>query len=118
MLAIERQLRRGPAMAATKKAMTEKIVKIFARVLGNGRKKLPPEIARYILGRGFSEKDKSRMHDLAARNQEDRLTEAERAEMIAFARAGTILGILQAKARLSLQSKAKKRTKGRGRQKA
>lgn len=98
-------------MAATKRApKIENEVTILARVLGNGGKKLPSEIARYILDLGFSEKDKARMHDLLVRNQDDKLTADEKAEMFAFARVGTILGILQSKARLALKTASKKRT--------
>jgi hypothetical protein len=98
------------AMAATKKTpKTENEATILARLLANGNKKLPPEIARYIADLKFNEKDRARMHDLLVRNQEDKLTAAEKAEMFAFARAGTILGILQSKARLALRTASKKR---------
>jgi hypothetical protein len=50
----------------------------------------------------FSERDKARMHDLAARNQEDALSPVEKAELFAFAKAGTLLSVLQSKARRAL----------------
>jgi hypothetical protein len=83
---------------------------IFARVLGNERGALRRDLARYILTLGFSEQDKARMHDLAVRNQEDALSPAEKEELFAYAKAGTLLSILQAKARRALGIKLKKRT--------
>jgi hypothetical protein len=85
-------------------------VTILARVLGNEEGKLPPNMARYILNRGFSETDKARMHELAVRNQDDALSSEERKELFAYAKAGTLLSILKSRARRVLRSKAKKRT--------
>jgi hypothetical protein len=67
-------------------------------------------MARYILSRGFSARDKARMHDLAVRNQRDALDPAEKEELFAYAKAGTMLSILKSKARRALKIKAKKRT--------
>jgi hypothetical protein len=50
------------------------------------------------------------MHDLAVRNQEDALSPAEAEELVAYAKAGTLLSLLQSKARRALGIKAKKRT--------
>jgi hypothetical protein len=85
-------------------------VTILARVLGNEEGQLPPEIARYLLQLGFSDRDKDRMHDLAVRNQEDALSAEEKEELFAYAKAGTLLSILQSKARRVLKLKPKKRT--------
>jgi len=82
---------------------------ILARVLCNDDGQLPRELARYILNRDFSDSDKARMHDLAVRNQEDALSPAEKEELFAFAKAGDLLGILQSKARRTLNIKPKKR---------
>jgi hypothetical protein len=85
-------------------------VNILARVLGKGEGRLPTQIARYVLNLGFSDRDKARMHDLAVRNQEDALSPAEKAELFAYAKAGSLLGILKSKARRVLGVKPKKRT--------
>ena len=85
-------------------------VTILARILGNEDGQLPPDLARYILTLGFSERDKARMHDLVVRNQEDALTPAEKEEMHAFGKAGDLLSILKAKARRTLGIKLKTRT--------
>jgi hypothetical protein len=81
------------------------------RLLGNGKGKLPREFAQYVLTVEFSAKDKARVHDLLVRNQEDKLSEAEKAEMFAFVRADTMLSILKSKARRTLNIKLKKPAK-------
>jgi hypothetical protein len=85
-------------------------VRILARVLGNGEGQLSPAMARYLLKLGFSDRDKARMHDLAERNQSDNLSAAEKEELLAYAKAGTVLSILKSKARRVLNAKPKKRT--------
>lgn len=83
---------------------------ILARVLCNEDGQFPPELARYILDRNFSDRDKARMHDLAVRNQQGTLSAAETEELFAFGKAGDVLGILQSKARRALGIKLEKRT--------
>src|SRR5947207_11253014 len=83
---------------------------ILARVFENGRGQLSRELAQYILDLGFSDRDKARMHDLAVRNQEDALSPAEKEELAAFAKVGSLVSILKSKARRALHSKPKKRT--------
>ena len=87
---------------------TSNEVAILAKVLGNGH--MPPNMARYLLNIGFSEDDKAHMHELAARNQEDALSAAEKEELFAYAKAGTLLSTLKSKARRILRIKPKKRS--------
>jgi hypothetical protein len=84
-------------------------VNILARIFDDERGLLPRDLAS-ILDVEFSERDKARMHDLAVRNQADALSAAEKEELFAFAKAGTLLGILKSKARRTLKIKPKKRT--------
>jgi hypothetical protein len=93
---------------ATRTGDTE--VTILARVFDNERGLLPRELARSIVDVDFSEQDKARMHDLAVRNQADALSHREKEELIAFAKAGTLLSKLQSKARRTLKIKPKKRS--------
>ena len=86
----------------TANASSQSEIDILARVLGNGRDQMPPDIARYILKLGFSDGDKARMHDLAVRNQDDALSPAEKEELVAYAKAGCLLSILKSKARRAL----------------
>ena len=69
-----------------------------ARMLGGEDDKLPPGIARYVLRLTPSERDKRRMHDLAVRNQDDALSPAEKQELFAYVKIGSIMAILKAKA--------------------
>jgi hypothetical protein len=88
---------------------TEDEVTILVRALCNKEGKLPPNVARYFLTLGFSERDKARMHDLAVRNQEGTLSSTETEELFAYCKAGGLLSILKSKAHLVLGIKAKKR---------
>jgi hypothetical protein len=85
-------------------------VAILARVLGNENGRLSLTMARHLLTLGFSERDKARMHDLAVRNQQDALSPAEKQELFAYAKAGTLLSILKSRARRALKAGPKKRT--------
>ena len=82
---------------------------ILIRALCNEDGQLPHEVARYILDRRFSDRDKARMHDLAVRNQEGALSATEKEELFAFANAGDLLSILKSKARVALNIHPKKR---------
>jgi hypothetical protein len=97
-------------MAATTTSTHETEVAILARVFGGEDGPFPPELARFILDLDFSGQDKTRMHDLAVRNQDDALSPTEKEELLAFARAGTLLAILQSRARRALGVKPPKPT--------
>jgi hypothetical protein len=88
-----------PAKAALS---TSSEVGIFARVLSNG-KGMTPLLARHILTLGFDEGDKARMNDLAARNQEGKLSDPEKKELQDYIHAGCLLSILHSKARKALK---------------
>ena len=77
----------------TKAKTRETMASILARVLCDEDGQLSPELARYLLDRKFSERDKARMHDLAMRNQEGTISPSEKEELFAFADAGTVLEI-------------------------
>ena len=88
----------------------ESEVTILARVLSNESGQLPPNLARYILELGFSDRDKARMHELAVRNQEDALSPKEKEELFAYGKAGDLLAILKSRARRVLGIKLKQYT--------
>src|SRR5262249_27850850 len=96
-------------MPTTTTARPTSEITIFGRLLSDGREGFTPELARYVLGLGFSEEEKARMHDLATRNQAGTLSPAEREELRAYANAGCLLGILQSKARKALKKAGKGR---------
>jgi hypothetical protein len=95
-------------MATTIPNAGETEVTILARILSNGRGQLPHDIARYVLKLRFSDRDKTRMHDLVVRSQDDALTVEEKEELLAFGKAGDLLAILKSKARRTLGVKLKK----------
>ena len=96
-------------MSSTTVRTGEREVVILADLLGNGNGKLSDQIARYILEIGFTDEQRSRMHDLAARNQRDALSTEEKEELLAFGKAGDILAILKSKARRTLGVKPTQR---------
>jgi len=85
-------------------------VAILARVLGNEEGSLSMAMAKHILGCGFTETDKSRMHNLAERNQNDELSEVEKRELLAYGKAGTLLSILKSRARQIIRRRAATRS--------
>ena len=97
-------------MSASTAPTRENEVTILARLLGDDRGQLSPEMARHILDLGFSDRDQSRMHALAVRNQDDDLSPAEKEELHAFGKAGDLFAILKSKARKTLGIKLTKRT--------
>jgi hypothetical protein len=78
-------------------------VALFARLLENGKGKLTPSLARYLLTLGFGAEDQARMNDLAVRNQEGDLSPAEKDELLSYVKAGHLLALLHAKARKALK---------------
>jgi len=74
-------------------------VTILARVLTDGNRQLPPEVATYILTIELSDREKARMHDLTRRNQGSELTPAEKSEMSGYAKATSVLSLLKSRAR-------------------
>ena len=87
-------------------------VAILGRLFVNGKAALTPQRARYLLELGFSEEDRARMTQLAERNQAGRLTNAERDELLGFAKAGCLLGILHSRARRALRKSTRRRRSG------
>jgi hypothetical protein len=75
---------------------------ILSRVLRAGDADLPVTVARALLRFRFPSEDEERMHELAVKNQADKLTAAEQQELSGYLRVGRLLDLLTAKARLSL----------------
>jgi hypothetical protein len=75
---------------------------ILSRVIVPDTPSLSPDAAQSILALSFGEQDQDRMHELAEKAQQGSLTAAERAELDSYERVGCLLGILQSKARCSL----------------
>lgn len=65
---------------------------------------LSPDAARGILAMDFTDEDRERMHTLAEKASQGTLTEQERADADAYEFVGSILGIMQSKARQYLKA--------------
>ncbi|HWG44248.1 MAG TPA: hypothetical protein VN688_15825 [Gemmataceae bacterium] len=76
---------------------------ILTRLAGPDEPILSPETAKGILALGFNPADKDRMHDLAAKARAGMLTSDEQAEIEAYSRVSSLLGILKSKARRALK---------------
>lgn len=79
---------------------------ILARVISSESPGLSPAVAEELLKWGFSDADKQRMSDLAAKARKKTLSEAEQAEIEGYERVSSFLGLVKSKARRSLQARA------------
>lgn len=76
---------------------------IFSRVWADEGQPLSATLARHVVKLRFSSDDQARMHELAAKNQQGKLSPEEIEEFDNFVRVGDLLAILQSKARRSLR---------------
>jgi hypothetical protein len=76
---------------------------IFSRIFESNREGISSELARYILGLGFSTEDRSRMRELAAKNRRGDISQQELEELDHYITAGDILAIWQSTARRALK---------------
>ena len=93
---------------ATKHGIENSEAAIFARLWDSDENMLSPELAGHVMKLSFSEQDKARMHELAAKNRSGRLSKQEREELDNFVRVGDLLAILQSRARQRLKPKSRK----------
>jgi hypothetical protein len=77
---------------------------IWQRLIRPDEATLSKEAARSLLAVAFSEKDRTRMNDLAERNQRGELNRNETRELNAFIQVGEVLGLIHSKARQSLNN--------------
>jgi hypothetical protein len=78
-------------------------VAILGRVLQPDKPTLSPDAARSILALEFGQPDRERMHQLALKAQEGRLTAQEEVELENYRRVGNLLSMMKSKARKSLK---------------
>jgi hypothetical protein len=76
---------------------------ILARVILPAEPMLSQAAAQEILRLAFSEEDRQRMANLAAKARDGVLSEEEEAEADGFERISSLLGFLKSKARVSLR---------------
>jgi len=78
---------------------------IWTRLIQPRNGSLPKAAAQAFLTFNFPEAEKARMHELAQRNGEGRLSPAEKAELDSYIRVANVLALLHAKARRSLNKR-------------
>lgn len=76
---------------------------ILARVIAADVPTLPESVARELLKWGFTEMDRKRMSELAMKARQRTLEPDENAEIEAYERVSSFLGLVKSKARRSLQ---------------
>jgi hypothetical protein len=91
-------------MQTTQPASTE--LAILGRVLEPEEPTLSPEAARSILELDFRPKDRERMEELAAKARKGTLSPEEEVEIDSYEKAGHVLSLMKAKARVSLKKKS------------
>ena len=77
---------------------------ILSDVVAPTQPTLAPEVARAILDLRFSAAATGRLKQLAEKNRQGTLTEAERNDLEKYLRVGNFINLIQAKARVSLAS--------------
>lgn len=76
---------------------------ILSRVINEGTPDFDVDAARAVLRLGFSESQKSKMIELADKNNSGQLSVSEQRQMESYRRVGNFLALLHSRARLSLQ---------------
>src|SRR3954451_17778117 len=89
---------KGLANMSTLQASNTSQAAIFARIWERKDGQVPVTLARHLVKLDFSADDKSRMHELAEKNQEGAISKAELEELDNFIRVGDMLAIVQSKA--------------------
>jgi hypothetical protein len=77
---------------------------ILADVIAANRGDLSPEVAKTVLKWKFRADAVRRINRLAARNRKGTINDAEREQLQRYMRVGSLINLIQAKARLSLGS--------------
>jgi len=79
---------------------------ILSRVIQPEKGGWDKSVADAILSFSFSEEDRERMHALLDLAKSDELNEDQRQELASFHKAGRMLELMKARARISLQQSA------------
>jgi len=77
---------------------------ILSDVIAANRGDLSPEVAKSVLKWKFKAAAVRRINKIADRNRKGTITDAEREQLQRYLRVGSLVNLIQAKARLSLQS--------------
>jgi hypothetical protein len=72
---------------------------ILTRILRAEDHEITPDVARFLLSMKLSKTDGERVNQLSSKARSGSLTEAERQELESYLHIGTLLGVMQSKAR-------------------
>jgi hypothetical protein len=78
---------------------------LWGRLFDPAGNKLPPEVAQYILGLGFPERDVDHLHALAQKARAGTTSLEEQIELDNYERVGHMLSIMKSKARKALKKR-------------
>ena len=76
---------------------------ILARVIEADDTEITPDVARYLLSRQLPDADRDRVDELSAKARSGLLTDAEAAEPDSYLHIGSLLGVMQSRARRLLR---------------
>ena len=76
---------------------------ILARIIQSDNRDLTPDAARYLLSMQLPPGDKDRVNELSAKAREGSLTEGETQELDSYLHIGSLLAVMQSKARQRLK---------------
>ncbi len=80
---------------------------ILSDVIAANRGDFTPDVAKSVLKWKFKAVAVRRMNTLAEKNRKGTITEAEREQLHRYLRVGSLINLIQAKARLSLHSQCR-----------
>ena len=76
---------------------------ILARVIEADENEITPDVARYLLSMQLPDADRKRVDELSAKARSGSLNDAEEAELDSYLHIGSLLGVMQSRARRLLK---------------
>ena len=76
---------------------------ILARIIQSDEREVTPEIAQYLLSMKLPSSDEDRVNELSAKARAGSLTKAEARELDSYLHIGSLLAVMQSKARAHLK---------------
>ena len=77
---------------------------ILSRIIETDESEITPDVARYLLSMQLPEADRDRVNQLSARARAGALTSAEETELDSYLHIGSLLGVMQSRARRFLRN--------------
>jgi hypothetical protein len=76
---------------------------ILARIIQADARELTPDVTRYLLSKQLPSSDEARVNELSAKARAGSLTEGETQELDGYLHIGSLLAVMQSKARQLLK---------------